>query len=139
MWRSTILLCQLRNPAIAMISIAMAFFIAKNASAKEYLRKGVMSMRAFSPKGKRIAIERGLQQKLQEPSRYRLEEEFARKNAECSDEELFLYVKEQKRAKGKRMTRANTIGYCYLVERLGPWDCFMSRIVRELEQERRQQ
>ena len=36
-------------------------------------------MRAFSPKGKRIAVERGLQQVLQEPARHRLEEEFARK------------------------------------------------------------
>ena len=96
-------------------------------------------MRAFSPKGKRIAIERGLQQKLQEPARHRLEEEFAKINADCSNEELFLYVKEQKRAKGKKMTRSNTVGYCYLVERLGPWDHFMSRIVQELKEEEQRQ
>ena len=87
------------------------------------------------PKRKKTLSDRSVKKKLRESGRKELEDEFAAKFAAVSDEELYEYVKEQKRALGKKMTRANTVGYAYLVKRLGPWDVFMGRIGRELAEE----
>ena len=87
------------------------------------------------PKRKKTLSDRSVSKKLRESGRKQLEEEFAAKFAAVSDGELYDYVKEQKRLLGKKMTRANTVGYAYLVKRLGPWDVFMGRIGRELAEE----
>ena len=87
------------------------------------------------PKRKKTLSDRSVSKKLRESGRKQLEEEFAAKFASVSDGELYEYVKEQKRLLGKKMTRANTVGYAYLVKRLGPWDVFMGRIGRELAEE----
>ncbi len=74
--------------------------------------------------------------KLQEPARRAQEAQFAAEHAGWSDAALYGYAKELRRRLGKRMTPAETVGYAYLVKRLGPWDCFMGQIGKELQQER---
>ena len=74
---------------------------------------------------------------LREPERAEAEKCFAREHAQDSDEELFAYVREQKKQLGKRMKPVNTIGYVYLQQRLGPWAVFMERVNREMEEERK--
>ena len=84
------------------------------------------------------AAEKSLQRKLHQPERWALEEQFAAEHAKDSDEALYAYAKEKRRRLGGKMTRANTVGYVYLVRRLGPWDVFMGRIGKELSEEKAQ-
>lgn len=84
-----------------------------------------------------IAAERRLMQKMREPERRALEKRFADEHAGDSDEELYAYAKETRRRLGAKMTRESTVGYVYLVRRLGPWSVFMGRIGKELAEEKR--
>lgn len=84
------------------------------------------------------AAEKSLWRKMRKPERRTLEERFAVEHANCSDEELYAYAKDKRRKLGSKMTREGTIGYVYLVQRLGPWNVFMGRIGRELTAEKAQ-
>lgn len=82
------------------------------------------------------SAEKSLRRKMHKPERWALEERFAAEHANDSDTELYAYVKDRRRKLGRKMTREGTIGYVYLVQRLGPWSVFMGQIGRELAAER---
>ena len=77
-----------------------------------------------------------LRRKLKKPDRKAKEDTFELAHQSDTDEQLYAYVKERRRKLGKRMTKTETIGYRYLVQRLGPWDKFMGQIGLELQAER---
>lgn len=79
--------------------------------------------------------ENKLRKTLASPSRKEQEDAFATAHREDSDQVLYEYVKAQKRQLGKQMKPVNTVGYNYIVERLGPWPEIMRRVNRDLEME----
>ena len=93
-------------------------------------------MNYFSPKKKRKVIENGLKRTLSKPERRAQEEAFALAHRGDSDEQLYNWIKEEKRRMGDDLKRRDLIGYCYLTDRLGSWDGFMGRIGAELKEEK---
>ena len=63
---------------------------------------------------------------LETPERRAQEAAFAAAYAQDSDETLYAYLVGLKQKSGGRLKAADTIGYCYLTERLGPWPLIMS-------------
>lgn len=83
------------------------------------------------------AAKRRLHKVLSQPARKAQEECFAAEHAADRDWELYEYVKNLKRKRGKEMNPANTVGYRYIIQRLGRWNELMFRINTELEAEKR--
>ena len=83
------------------------------------------------------SAQNSLRRKLKKPDRKAKEDAFELAHRADTDEQLYAYVKERRRKLDKRMTKTETIGYRYLVQRLGPWDKFMSQIALELQAERK--
>ena len=63
------------------------------------------------------------------------EAEFARTHKSDTDAELYEYLKELKAKQGKRLNPTTTIGYTYLVKRLGAWNEVMRQISVDLKNE----
>lgn len=80
-----------------------------------------------------------LEKELNRSSRQKQEREFAQSHATDSDQELYEFLKSQKRRRGKNMSPVNTVGYQYITQRLGPWRVIMGRVNAELKEERRSQ
>lgn len=78
-----------------------------------------------------------IEKTLKAPERRAAEEIFALAHANDSDEQLLEYVLNEKRRLGKKMKPVNTIGYTYLLERLGPWSVFISKVNLILEEEKK--
>lgn len=78
-----------------------------------------------------------LNKELKKPERWEQEKAFAQTHENESDEQLYRYVKEMRHRRGKSMKPINTIGYSYIVERLGPWDVLMGRIKADLAEEKK--
>lgn len=93
-------------------------------------------MNYFSPKRRHKAIENGLKRTLRKPERRAQEEAFALAHRGDSDEQLYNWIKDEKRRRGNNLKRRDLIGYCYLTERLGSGDSFMGRIGAELKEEK---
>lgn len=83
----------------------------------------------------RKSHENKLKRMMKEPQRRAQEDAFAEAHANDTDEELFRYVKEQRRKLGKNMKRENTIGYVCITRRLGAWDTVMGMACKELRAE----
>lgn len=82
------------------------------------------------------AIQNKLKRELNTRQRQKQEWEFAAAHAEDSDQQLYEYLKDEKRRRGKKMSPVNTVGVQYLVQRLGPWRLVMGQINAELREER---
>ena len=65
---------------------------------------------------------------LESPERRAQEAAFAAAHAQDSDEALLSYVAELQQRTGGKLKAADVIGYCYLIERLGPWPGIMTRV-----------
>jgi hypothetical protein len=89
----------------------------------------------FSAKQLEEKAQRSIKKKLREPWRAEKEAAFAKEHELDTYEELYEYMKNEKRRLGRRLKRAEFIGYAYVTKRLGPWDGFMRRISEELRQE----
>ena len=61
------------------------------------------------------------------------EAEFARTHKSDTDAELYEYLKKLKSQHGKRLNPTTTIGYTYLVKRLGAWNEVMRKISTDLK------
>ena len=72
---------------------------------------------------------------LKKPERVKLENEFAEHHENDTDAELYEYLKQLKAKHGKRLNLTNTIGYTYLVKRLGAWNEVMRKISMDLKNE----
>ena len=72
---------------------------------------------------------------MKNPDRIRQEEAFAEQHRNDTDEELYEYVKNMRRTRGRKLARKTFIGYAYVTKRLGPWNDFMDKICRELKAE----
>ena len=72
--------------------------------------------------------ENKLKKVLDTPERRALENGFAAAHGQDSDEALLAYITALKRESGDRLKAADVIGYCYLIERLGPWPGIMTRV-----------
>lgn len=80
--------------------------------------------------------ENKLRKTLSSPVRKEQEAAFADAHHEDSNQTLYEYVKAQKRRRGGQMKPINTVGYSYLIKRLGPWSEIMRRVNRDLELEK---
>lgn len=69
-----------------------------------------------------------LKKTLEEPACRAQETAFAAAHAGESDETLYDYVLTLKREAKNRLKATDVIGYCYLIERLGPWPGIMTRV-----------
>ncbi len=72
---------------------------------------------------------------LKKPERVKLENEFKELHENDTDAELYKYLKQLKAKHGKRLNPTNTIGYTYLVKRLGAWNEVMRKISMDLKNE----
>lgn len=72
---------------------------------------------------------------LKKPERVKLENEFKELHENDTDAELYEYLKQLKAKHGKRLNPTNTIGYTYLVKRLGVWNEVMRKISMDLKNE----
>lgn len=72
--------------------------------------------------------EKKLKKEFKKPERIKSEAEFAQKHSADTDAELYEYLKQLKAKHGKRLNPTNTIGYTYLVKRLGAWNEVMRKI-----------
>jgi len=72
---------------------------------------------------------------LKKPERVMLENEFSEQHKNDTDAELYEYLKQLKAKCGKRLNPTNTIGYTYLVKRLGAWNEVMRKISMDLKNE----
>ena len=79
-----------------------------------------------------------LKKTLEEPSRRAQETAFAAAHADDSDEALLAYITALKRESGDRLKAADVIGYCYLIERLGPWQGIMTEVNARLRAEKKE-
>ena len=79
--------------------------------------------------------EKKLKKEFKKPERIKSEAEFAQKHSADTDAELYEYLKELKAKCGKRLNPTNTIGYTYLVKRLGAWNEVMRQISMDLKNE----
>lgn len=79
--------------------------------------------------------EKKLKKEFKKPERIKSEAEFAQKHSADTDAELYEYLKELKAKCGKRLNPTNTIGYTYLVKRLGAWNEVMRKISMDLKNE----
>ena len=79
--------------------------------------------------------EKKLKKELKKPERVMLEELFEKVHSSDTDEELFNYVKEQKKKFGKQLSPITTIGYTYIVKRFGSWAYIMGQINKKLKEE----
>ena len=78
-----------------------------------------------------------LKKELSTGSRQKQEWEFAQLHAADSDQELYEFLKDEKRRRGKMMSPVNTVGFQYIIQRLGAWRTVMGKINAELKEERR--
>ena len=76
-----------------------------------------------------------LKKTLETPARRAQETAFAAAHAGDSDEALYDYVLELKREAKNRLKATDVIGYCYLIERLGPWPGIMTEVNARLRAE----
>lgn len=81
------------------------------------------------------ALQNKMRKTFQSPVRRAQEQEFALAHASDTDEELYAYMKAQKKKLKKQFTPLTAIGYQYYIQRLGPWNEVMCRINRELAEE----
>ena len=79
--------------------------------------------------------EKKLKKEFKKPERIKSEAEFAQKHSADTDAELYEYLKQLKAKHGKRLNPTNTIGYTYLVKRLGAWNEVMRKISMDLKNE----
>ena len=79
--------------------------------------------------------EKKLKKEFKKPERIKSEAEFAQKHSADTDAELYEYLKQLKAKHGKRLNPTNTIGYTYLVKRLGAWNEVMRQISMDLKNE----
>ena len=79
--------------------------------------------------------EKKLKKEFKKPERIKSEAEFAQKHSADTDAELYEYLKQLKAKHGKRLNPTNTIGYTYLVKRLGAWNEVMRKINMDLKNE----
>ena len=79
--------------------------------------------------------EKKLKKEFKKPERIKSEAEFAQKHSADTDAELYEYLKQLKAKHGKRLNPTNTIGYTYLVKRLGAWNEVMREISMDLKNE----
>ena len=79
--------------------------------------------------------EKKLKKEFKKPERIKSEAEFAQKHSADTDAELYEYLKQLKAKHGKRLNPTNTIGYTYLVKRLGAWNEVMRQISMDLKKE----
>ncbi|MDY3305101.1 MAG: hypothetical protein SOW78_12670 [Clostridia bacterium] len=79
--------------------------------------------------------EKKLKKEFKKPERIKSEAEFAQKHSADTDAELYEYLKELKAKCGKMLNPTNTIGYTYLVKRLGAWNEVMRQISMDLKNE----
>ena len=76
----------------------------------------------------RQQAETKLLRELKKPNRVKLENEFAELHKRDTDEELFKYLKDLKSKYGKKLSPMNTIGYTYLIKRLGSWNTSIRKV-----------
>ncbi|MBS7298033.1 MAG: hypothetical protein KIG65_03015 [Eubacteriales bacterium] len=79
--------------------------------------------------------EKKLKKEFKKPERIKSEAEFAQKHSADTDAELYESLKQLKAKHGKRLNPTNTIGYTYLVIRLGAWNEVMRKISMDLKNE----
>lgn len=79
--------------------------------------------------------EKKLKKEFKKPERIKSEAEFAQKHSADTDAELYESLKQLKAKHGKRLNPTNTIGYTYLVKRLGAWNEVMRKISMDLKNE----
>ena len=79
--------------------------------------------------------EKKLKKEFKKPERIKSEAEFAQKHSADTDAELYESLKQLKAKHGKRLNPTNTIGYTYLVKRLGAWNEVMREISMDLKNE----
>lgn len=95
--------------------------------------KSVINHGSINPHKKQA--EKKFLRELKKPERVMLENEFSEQHKNGTDAELYEYLKELKAKCGKRLNPTNTIGYTYLVKRLGAWNEVMRQISMDLKNE----
>ena len=79
--------------------------------------------------------EKELIEALNDPDRKAKESLFAEKHRDDSDEELLIYLKNEKKKMRGRFKRKRFIGYSYYVERFGSWENAAKEANRMLREE----